>query len=99
MISIEVDGADALYQVVLPGIMQALNNRVVAVVELNEDGFFVTSGVNIKDSIMEKYREFMDMLAKPDVAIEAAVTAVAREAGVVVIRVKAPARMVWVLYR
>ena len=97
MISVEVDGED---YVVLSGIRQALGGRMVAVVELNVDGLFITDGAeDIRDSIMEKYREFMNMLAKQDVAVEAAVMAVAKEGGMDVIRIKAPAKTVWVLYK
>jgi hypothetical protein len=85
--------------VVLPGIRQALGGRVVAIVELNVDGLFVTDGVDIKDAIMERYREFMNMLAEPDTAIETAVTAVAKERGMDVIRIRAPAKTVWILYK
>jgi hypothetical protein len=99
MISIEVDGEDTLYQVVLPGIRQALGGRVVAIVELNVDELSITDGVDIKDAIMERYREFANMLAEPDVAVEAAVTAVAKERGMDVIRIRAVARAMWVLYK
>jgi hypothetical protein len=99
MISIEVDGEDALYQVVLPGIRQALGSRIVAMVELNVDELSITDGADIKDAIMERYREFANMLAEPDVAVETAVTAVAKERGMDVIRIKAIARAMWVLYK
>jgi hypothetical protein len=97
MISIEVDGEDYALNQVVSAIKQALGDRVVAVVELNKDGL-LTADTAIKDAIMEKYREFMDMLAKPNVAIEAAITAVAKERGMTVIKIKAPAKALWVLY-
>jgi|GEM_PF-7112999 len=99
MISIEVDGEDTLYQVVLPGIRQALGSRIVAIVELNADGLSITDGADIKDAIMERYREIMDILMEPDTAVEAAVTAGARERGMDVIRIRAPAKAVWILYK
>jgi len=99
MISIEVDGEDTLYQVVLPGIRQALGSRIVAMVELNVDELSITDGADIKETIMERYREFANMLAEPDVAVEMAVATVAKERGMDVIRIKAMARAMWVLYK
>jgi hypothetical protein len=99
MISIEVDGGDYALQTILQGIMQALGGRVVAIVELNADGLSITDGADIKDAIMERYREFMNTLAEPDVVVEVAVVTVAKERGMDVIRIKTTARVMWVLYK
>jgi hypothetical protein len=98
MISIEVDGGDYALQTILQGIMQALQGREKIIVRIDENGI-TTSDTPIKDEIMERYREIMDILAEPDMAVEAAVTAVAKERGMDVIRIRAPAKAVWVLYK
>jgi hypothetical protein len=98
MISIEVDGGDYALQTILQGIMQALQGREKIIVRIDENGI-TTSDTPIKDEIMERYREIMDILMEPDTAVEAAVTAVARERGMDVIRIRAPAKAVWILYK
>jgi len=98
MISIEVDGGDYALQTVLQGIMQALQGREKIIVRIDENGI-TTSDTTIKDEIMERYREIMDILTEPDMAVEAAVTAVAKERGMDVIRIRAPAKAVWILYK
>jgi hypothetical protein len=98
MISIEVDGGDYALQTILQGIMQALQGREKIIVRIDENGI-TTSDTPIKDEIMERYREIMDILTEPDTAVEAAVTAVAKERGMDVIRIRAPAKAVWILYK
>jgi hypothetical protein len=95
MINIEVNGEDAL-QTALQGIMQALSGRVVAVVELNADGLITDEAIKV--AIMEKYREYASIMDSTT-ALEIAVRKVARERGMNVIKIKAPARTVWVLYK
>ncbi len=98
MISIEVDGGDYALQTVLQAIMQTLQGREKIIVRIDENGI-TTSDTPIKDEIMERYREFANMLAEPDTAVEAAVTAVAKERGMDVIRIRATAKAIWVLYK